>query len=41
LTRADLQLQRSLLGEAIDTAGVAVFVFEDDEHYVAVNDAAS
>jgi PAS domain S-box-containing protein len=38
--RADPQLQRSLLGEAMDTAELAVFVFEDDEHYVAVNDAA-
>ena len=38
--RADPQLQRSLLGEAVDTASLAVFVFEDDEHYVAVNDAA-
>jgi PAS domain S-box-containing protein len=38
--KADPQLQRALLGEAIDTAGLAVFVFEDDEHYVAVNDAA-
>lgn len=38
--RADPQLQRALLGEAVDTAALAVFVFEDDEHYVAVNDAA-
>jgi PAS domain S-box-containing protein len=38
--RADKQLQRALLGEALDTADVAVFVFEDDEHYVAANDAA-
>jgi PAS domain S-box-containing protein len=38
--RADPQLQRSLLGEAMDMAELAVFVFEDDEHYVAVNDAA-
>jgi PAS domain S-box-containing protein len=38
--RADPQLQRALLGEALDTAALAVFVFEDDEHYVAVNDAA-
>jgi PAS domain S-box-containing protein len=38
--RADVQLQRALLGEALDTAGLAAFVFEDDEHYVAVNDAA-
>ena len=30
-----------LLGEALDTAALAVFVFEDDQHYVAVNDAAS
>jgi PAS domain S-box-containing protein len=38
--RSDVQLQRALLGEALDTAGLAAFVFEDDEHYVAVNDAA-
>jgi PAS domain S-box-containing protein len=38
--RADPQLQRALLGEAVDTAAFAVFVFEDDENYVAVNDAA-
>jgi len=38
--RADPHLQRALLGEALDTAALAVFVFEDDEHYVAVNDAA-
>jgi PAS domain S-box-containing protein len=38
--RADPQLQRALLGEALDTADLAVFVFEDDEHYVAVNEAA-
>ena len=38
--RADPQLQRALLGEALDTAALAVFVFEDDENYVAVNDAA-
>lgn len=38
--RADPQLQRALLGEALDTAALAVFVFEDHEHYVAVNDAA-
>jgi PAS domain S-box-containing protein len=38
--RADTQLQRALLGEAVDTAALAVFVFEDAEHYVAVNDAA-
>lgn len=40
LGRADVALQRALLGEAVDTASVAVFVFEDDENYVAVNDAA-
>jgi PAS domain S-box-containing protein len=40
LGKADPQLQRALLGEALDTASLAVFVFEDDEHYVAVNDAA-
>ena len=38
--RADRHLQRALLGEALDTAALAVFVFEDDENYVAVNDAA-
>lgn len=38
--RADEQLQRALLGEALDQAGFAAFVFEDDENYVAVNDAA-
>ena len=38
--KADPQLQRVLLGEALDTAALAVFVFEDDEHYVAVNGAA-
>ena len=38
--RADPELQRALLGEALDTAELAVFVFEDAEHYVAVNDAA-
>jgi len=40
LGRADEQLQRALLGEALDTAGFAAFVFEEDENYVAVNDAA-
>jgi PAS domain S-box-containing protein len=38
--KADPELQRALLGEALDTAALAAFVFEDDEHYVAVNDAA-
>jgi PAS domain S-box-containing protein len=38
--RAEPELQRALLGEAIDTAALAVFVFEDDENYVAVNNAA-
>jgi PAS domain S-box-containing protein len=38
--KADPQLQRALLGEAVDTAEHAVFVFEDHEHYVAVNEAA-
>lgn len=38
--RADVQLQRALLGEALDQAGFAAFVFEDDANYVAVNDAA-
>jgi PAS domain S-box-containing protein len=38
--RADVQLQRTLLGEALDQAGFAAFVFEEDENYVAVNDAA-
>jgi PAS domain S-box-containing protein len=40
LGKADPNLQRALLGEAVDTASLAVFVFEDDENYVAVNDAA-
>ncbi len=38
--RAHPQVQRALLGEALATAALAVFVFEDDENYVAVNDAA-
>jgi PAS domain S-box-containing protein len=38
--RADVQLQRSLLGEALDEARFAAFVFEEDENYVAVNEAA-
>jgi PAS domain S-box-containing protein len=38
--RADAILQRALLGEAVDTSSLAVFVFEDDENYVAVNEAA-
>jgi PAS domain S-box-containing protein len=38
--RADVQLQRALLGEALDQAGFATFVFEEDENFVAVNDAA-
>ena len=38
--RANPQIQRALLGEALDTANLAAFVFEDHEHYVAVNDAA-
>ena len=38
--RAQAQLQRALLGEALDAAGFAAFVFEEDEHYVAVNEAA-
>ena len=34
-------LQQSLLGEAIDCAhGVAVFVWNDERNYVAVNEAA-
>ncbi|HVU79582.1 MAG TPA: PAS domain-containing protein [Gaiellaceae bacterium] len=34
-------LQRSLLGEAIDfLEGVAVFVWNEERHYVAVNEAA-
>ena len=34
-------VHRSLLGEAIETmAGVAVFVWDEHRHYVAVNDAA-
>lgn len=38
--RADRELQRALLGEAVDTAALAVFVFEDDQNYIAVNNAA-
>jgi PAS domain S-box-containing protein len=34
---ADLDLQRTLLGEAIDEAPVLVFVADDEGHYVAVN----
>jgi hypothetical protein len=37
---ADVQLQRALLGEAVDQAGFATFVFEDGENLVAVDDAA-
>jgi PAS domain S-box-containing protein len=34
-------LQRSLLGEAVDGAvGVAVFVWNEERHYVAVNEEA-
>jgi len=34
-------LQRSLLGEAVDNAeGTAVFVWNDERHYVAVNEHA-
>jgi PAS domain S-box-containing protein len=34
-------LQRSLLGEAIDlVVGVAVFVWNEERHYVAVNEEA-
>jgi PAS domain S-box-containing protein len=35
--RADLDLQRTLLGEAIDEAPVLVFVADDEGRYVAVN----
>jgi PAS domain S-box-containing protein len=35
--RADLELQRTLLGEAIDEASVLVFVADDEGRYVAVN----
>ena len=34
--RADLDLQRTLLGEAIDEAPVLVFVADDEGRYVAV-----
>ena len=34
-------LQRALLGEAVDCAeGTAVFVWNDERHYVAVNEVA-
>jgi PAS domain S-box-containing protein len=34
-------VHRSLLGEAVDgLTGLAVFVWDEDRHYVAVNDAA-
>jgi PAS domain S-box-containing protein len=35
--RANLELQRTLLGEAIDLAPVLVFVADDEGRYVAVN----
>ena len=35
--RADLDLQRTLLGEAIDEAPLLVFVADDEGRYVAVN----
>jgi PAS domain S-box-containing protein len=35
--RADVELQRTLLGEAIDEAPVLVFVADEDGRYVAVN----
>lgn len=35
--RSDLDLQRTLLGEAIDEAPVLVFVADDEGHYIAVN----
>lgn len=35
--RADLNLQRTLLGEAIDEAPVLVFVADEEGRYVAVN----
>jgi|tagenome__1003787_1003787.scaffolds.fasta_scaffold20949224_3 PAS domain S-box-containing protein len=35
--RADLELQRTLLGEAIDEAPVLVFVADEEGRYVAVN----
>jgi PAS domain S-box-containing protein len=35
--RASLELQRTLLGEAIDEAPVLVFVADDEGRYVAVN----
>jgi PAS domain S-box-containing protein len=35
--RAADGIQTTLLGEVIDTADVAVFVFDEDENYVAVN----
>lgn len=35
--RADMELQRTLLGEAIDEAPVLVFVADEEGRYVAVN----
>jgi PAS domain S-box-containing protein len=41
VTSAAQILQRALLGEAVDGAdGIAVFVWDDDRHYVAVSDGA-
>jgi PAS domain S-box-containing protein len=36
-TRSDPLIQIALLGEAVDHAPIAVFVFDSDGHYVAVN----
>jgi PAS domain S-box-containing protein len=36
-TRSERLIQIALLGEAVDHAPIAVFVFDADGHYVAVN----
>jgi PAS domain S-box-containing protein len=38
--RSEPLIQSALLGEAVDQAHVAVFVFDADGHYVAANSAA-
>jgi PAS domain S-box-containing protein len=37
---AETLLHRALLGEASECAAAAIFVWNEDRHYVAVNDAA-
>jgi PAS domain S-box-containing protein len=39
-TRGEPLIQIALLGEAVDHAPIAVFVFDADGHYVAVNEHA-